>query len=111
MDRRPWHRKNQEDRRAETECRARRPDRLAARQSNAARENHSSRPWIRSGRGGGARWASVQESLGKAGPVPTYEDMLKSPHDEDLFEYYATAQLAKVDAATGAITPLGKPGL
>jgi dipeptidyl aminopeptidase/acylaminoacyl peptidase len=54
---------------------------------------------------------SVQESLGKAGPVPTYEDMLKSPHDEDLFEYYATAQLAKVDAATAAITPLGKPGL
>ncbi len=54
---------------------------------------------------------SVQESLGKAGPVPTYEDMLKSPHDEDLFEYYATAQLAKVDSATGAITPLGKPGL
>jgi dipeptidyl aminopeptidase/acylaminoacyl peptidase len=54
---------------------------------------------------------SVQESLGKAGPVPTYEDMLKNPRDEDLFEYYATAQLAKVDAATGAITPLGKPGL
>jgi dipeptidyl aminopeptidase/acylaminoacyl peptidase len=54
---------------------------------------------------------SVQESLGKAGPVPTYEDMLKSPHDEDLFEFYATAQLAKVDAATAAITPLGKPGL
>jgi dipeptidyl aminopeptidase/acylaminoacyl peptidase len=54
---------------------------------------------------------SVQESLGNAGPVPTYEDMLKSPHDEDLFEYYATAQLAKVDAASGAITPLGKPGL
>ena len=54
---------------------------------------------------------SVQESLGKAGPVPTYEDMLKSPHDEDLFEYYATAQLAKVDAASAAVTPLGKPGL
>jgi len=54
---------------------------------------------------------SIQESLGKAGPVPTYEDMLKNPHDEDLYEYYATAQLAKVDAATGAITPLGKPGL
>ena len=50
---------------------------------------------------------SIQESLGKAGPVPTYEDMLKNPHDEDLYEYYATAQLAKVDAATGAITPLG----
>src|SRR5579864_2155162 len=54
---------------------------------------------------------SVQESLGKAGPVPTYEDMLKSPHDEDLFEYYAAAQLTKVDVVTAAIAPLGKPGL
>jgi dipeptidyl aminopeptidase/acylaminoacyl peptidase len=53
----------------------------------------------------------VQESAGKAGPVPTYEDMLKNPHDEDLFEYYATSQLAKVDVATGAVTPVGKPGL
>ena len=54
---------------------------------------------------------SVQESLGKAGPVPTYEDMLTNPHDEDLFEYYATSQLAKVDSAGGTITALGKPGL
>ena len=53
----------------------------------------------------------VQESDGHAGPVPTYEDMLQNPHDEDLFEYYATAQLAKVDSATGAVTPLGKPSL
>jgi dipeptidyl aminopeptidase/acylaminoacyl peptidase len=53
----------------------------------------------------------VQESEGHAGPVPTYEDMLQSPHDEDLFEYYATAQLVRVDSASGAVTPVGKPGL
>ena len=53
----------------------------------------------------------MQESDGHAGPVPTYEDMLQNPHDEDLFEYYATAQLARIDSATGAVTPLGKPSL
>src|SRR5262245_58805839 len=33
----------------------------------------------------------VQESLGGAAPVVTHEDMLQNPHDEDLFEYYATS--------------------
>lgn len=53
----------------------------------------------------------VQESSGRAGPVRTYEDMLQNPHDEDLFEYYATAQLATVDAATLKATSLGKPAI
>ena len=53
----------------------------------------------------------VQESLGGAEPVVTHEDMLQTPHDEDLFEYYATAQLALVDAATGRVTPIGKAGI
>jgi len=53
----------------------------------------------------------VQESLGTARPAPTYEDMLQNPHDEDLFEYYATAQLAKVDTSGGAVSSIGKPGL
>jgi dipeptidyl aminopeptidase/acylaminoacyl peptidase len=53
----------------------------------------------------------VQESLGHAGPAPTYEDLLSTPHDEDLFDYYATAQLAYLDAASGHLTPLGKPGI
>ncbi len=39
---------------------------------------------------------NVEENLGKATPAPTYEDMLKTAQDEDLFEYYATAQLAVV---------------
>ena len=53
----------------------------------------------------------VQESAGHAGPVPTYEDMLKNPHDENLFEYYATAQLARVDVTSGAVTRIGKSGV
>ena len=50
---------------------------------------------------------NTQESSGRSGPVRTYEDLLKSPHDENLFEYYATAQLALVDSATGHATPIG----
>lgn len=53
----------------------------------------------------------VQESDGNAGGVATYEDMLQNPHDEDLYEYYATAQLVAIDTATGKITPIGKPGI
>jgi len=53
----------------------------------------------------------VQESMGKAGPAPTFEDLLATIHDEDLFDYYATSQLVYLDAATGKSTPLGKPGV
>src|ERR1019366_5762106 len=53
----------------------------------------------------------VQESLGGAAPAATLEDMLQNPHDEDLFEYYATSQLAVVDLATGKGTPIGKAGI
>lgn len=53
----------------------------------------------------------VQESLGHAGPAPTFEDLLATPHDEDLFDYYATMQPAYVDAASGRIAPLGQPGI
>ena len=53
----------------------------------------------------------VQESSGRAGPVVTYEDMLSTPRDEDLFDYYATAQLVYLDASTGKMAPAGKPGI
>ncbi len=54
---------------------------------------------------------NIQENAGKPGPVRTYEDMLTSAHDEDLFEYYFTSQLAFVDAATLRRTPVGKPAM
>jgi dipeptidyl aminopeptidase/acylaminoacyl peptidase len=52
---------------------------------------------------------SIQEADGEKGQSSTYEnrDTLGSRHDEDLFDYYATSQLAFVDAATGAIMPVG----
>jgi dipeptidyl aminopeptidase/acylaminoacyl peptidase len=53
----------------------------------------------------------IQESLGGARGSATLEDMLQNPHDEDLFEYYATAQLAAVDLAAGKAAPIGKPGI
>jgi len=52
-----------------------------------------------------------QESSGRPGPVRTFQDLLRTPYDEYLFEYYATAQLALVDAATGKATTLGSPGI
>ncbi|HEX6043299.1 MAG TPA: prolyl oligopeptidase family serine peptidase [Pyrinomonadaceae bacterium] len=54
---------------------------------------------------------NTQESSGRPGPVRTYEDLLKSPHDEVLYEYYATSQLALVDAVSGRATPFGQPAI
>jgi dipeptidyl aminopeptidase/acylaminoacyl peptidase len=54
---------------------------------------------------------SIQETGGEKGQSSTYEnrDTLGNRHDEDVFDYYAASQLAFIDAATGTITPLGKP--
>ena len=38
----------------------------------------------------------VQESLGRRNVARTYQDLLKSPHDEALFEYYANAEVLRV---------------
>jgi dipeptidyl aminopeptidase/acylaminoacyl peptidase len=54
---------------------------------------------------------SIQETDGRKGQSSTYEvrDTLGSKHDEDLFDYYAVSQLALVNTATSAVTPVGKP--
>jgi dipeptidyl aminopeptidase/acylaminoacyl peptidase len=52
-----------------------------------------------------------QESSGKVGPVRTFQDLLKTPYDEDLFEYYATSQLALVDSSSGKLTEVGQPAI
>ncbi len=54
---------------------------------------------------------NIQENQGPSGPIRTFQDLLASAHDEALFEYYATSQLAFVDAATGRRSPLGAPGI
>ncbi len=46
---------------------------------------------------------NVQESSGKGAPIRTFQDLLKTPHDERLFEYYATSNLAFVDATNGQV--------
>lgn len=52
---------------------------------------------------------TIQQNLGKAAPSPTYQDLIKSPYDEQVFEFYATSQL--ILNKNGAETPLGKAGI
>jgi dipeptidyl aminopeptidase/acylaminoacyl peptidase len=51
----------------------------------------------------------VQENLGKKGQVATYQDLLKDPVDEMIFEYYAKSQLMLWDGVKS--NKLGKPGM
>jgi dipeptidyl aminopeptidase/acylaminoacyl peptidase len=54
---------------------------------------------------------TIQESSGKQAPVRTYQDLLRNGHDEDLFDYYFTAQLALVESHNSGVTPVGRPGV
>jgi len=51
----------------------------------------------------------VQENLGKAAASRTYQDLIKTPYDEDLFDYMATAQLVISNLQTE--TAIGKPAI
>ncbi|MEA2691170.1 MAG: hypothetical protein QOJ16_557 [Acidobacteriota bacterium] len=57
-----------------------------------------------------------QETVGRAAPARTYQDLLKNSYDEALFEHYATVQLARIDLGgpdglDGTVIRLGSPGL
>lgn len=52
----------------------------------------------------------VQENLGRRAAARTYDGLLASVHDEALFEYYATSELARV-SLDGKVTPLPVRGL
>ena len=39
----------------------------------------------------------IQENSSLSSPLPTYQDLLKTPYDEQLFDYYFTSQLKLVD--------------
>jgi dipeptidyl aminopeptidase/acylaminoacyl peptidase len=54
---------------------------------------------------------NIQETSGKAAPAATYEDMIKTAHDEALFEYYFSSQLAAVNIASGSRTLIGRPAI
>jgi dipeptidyl aminopeptidase/acylaminoacyl peptidase len=54
---------------------------------------------------------SIQQTGGDKGESSTYEnrDTLTNAHDEDLFDYYATSQVAFVDTRSLLVTPVGAP--
>lgn len=53
---------------------------------------------------------NIQETTGKTGAIRTYQDLLRSPNDEALFEYYATSQLAVI-GVDGKIKEIGQPAI
>lgn len=52
----------------------------------------------------------VQENLGKAAAARTYQDLLKNPYDEKLFDFYLTSQLKKI-AIDGVSTNISSPAI
>ena len=49
-------------------------------------------------------------SSGKKGQAPTYQDLLKSPSDEQQFTYFTTSQVAKL-GLDGSVQNIGQPGI
>jgi len=95
------------DRQAE---RNRRRSVIAERRRNVTGSTRAVRPQTRSCRARRADRAQLQENHGKAAPTATYEDMIKTNHDEDLFEYYFYEPARTIDSATGRKTLVGRPG-
>lgn len=54
---------------------------------------------------------NIQESSRKHGLIRTHRNLLRSPHDEELFDYYATSQLALVDLQSDQVMMLGVPAI
>jgi len=52
----------------------------------------------------------IQENLGRVTPGPTYQDLIKNPEDEQIFDYYATSQ-AEVVHLDGTMSAVGKAGV
>jgi dipeptidyl aminopeptidase/acylaminoacyl peptidase len=52
----------------------------------------------------------IEETTGKKAPARTYQDLLKDPHDEALFEYYCTSRLVRV-GIDGSTSELGVSGI
>ncbi len=53
---------------------------------------------------------NIQESIGNASPTRTYQDLLASPYDEELFIHYAVNQLTLL-GVDGSTTLLGNPAI
>lgn len=53
----------------------------------------------------------IEETSGKTAQVATYQDLLRNTRDEELFQYFGTSQIVRLDLATGKQTAVGTPGL
>jgi dipeptidyl aminopeptidase/acylaminoacyl peptidase len=55
---------------------------------------------------------NIQEGAGRGGAIATFQDLLRSPNDEALFDYYATSQLVTVDAQSAKVkSEIGQPAI
>jgi len=52
----------------------------------------------------------IQTTTGEKAAVRTYSNLLKTPHDENLFEFLSTSQIAEI-SLNGKIRLLGKAGM
>lgn len=53
---------------------------------------------------------SIQETAGRTGAVQTFQDLLKNPNDEKLFDYYCTSQPALIEL-NGKVREIGQPAI
>jgi dipeptidyl aminopeptidase/acylaminoacyl peptidase len=53
---------------------------------------------------------NIQETAGRTGIIQTFQDLLRSPNDERLFEYYCSTQLALIEA-NGKVKEVGPVGI
>jgi len=54
---------------------------------------------------------SIQESIGRNSPERTQQDLLGNAQEAAVFAHHASSQLARVDLNSGAVRPIGEPGL
>ncbi|GAA4740761.1 alpha/beta hydrolase family protein [Flavisolibacter ginsenosidimutans] len=52
---------------------------------------------------------AVQENYGKVAPSATFQDLIKTPYDEEAFQFYGTSQLVK--NTNGVETQIGSPAI
>ncbi|MCD4782613.1 MAG: prolyl oligopeptidase family serine peptidase [Candidatus Eremiobacteraeota bacterium] len=53
----------------------------------------------------------IEDTSGKVSQMVTYQDLLETNYDNELFEYYCTSQIALLNIKTGEIKKIGKPGI
>ncbi len=54
---------------------------------------------------------NIDETSGRVSKTWTYQDLIRTRHDEQLFAHYAMSQLVRVQISTGKVEPIGSPAL